>query len=310
MSRGSGCLLVGSVPLQDAETVFRRAEQALPRRLLYIPDGETGNRGRPPSEEQLAVLTKHFEENEIRTGYEDAAIQSYGVFKTLKTQGVIPPSTKFQVGLPTIANVIGAQIRPGVQKIAAPCYEKALFNAISRIQENIPHDELAIQIDMGMDLACWEDVHMTEPFWNDVQWSVWFDTRLYVVEYIARDRNHKHFKEPESLSSIVELYTKIRETCSRRVQWMHCPVPQSAMSKLDSYYAPLAKLASVLNDDDTKLYLGLVHADDLHGTYERIAAAKSVVEDFGVGTECGLGRTPAAEIDNILNIMQEVSNPV
>lgn len=206
MSRGSGCLLLGSVPLQDAETVFRRAEQALPRRLLYIPDGETGNRSQytlfqfslfpasalsfpdnsPLSEEQLAVLTKHFEENEIRTGYEDAAIQSYGVFKTLKAQGIIPPTTKFQVGLPTIANVIGAAIKPGVQKLAAPCYERALLNAISRIQENIPHDELAIQIDMGMDIAGWEDFHMTEPYWNELQWNVWFDRRLYVAEYITR----------------------------------------------------------------------------------------------------------------------------
>lgn len=151
-----------------------------PASALSFPDNG------PLSEEQLAVLTKHFEENEIHSGYEDAAIQSYGVFKTLKAQGIIPPSTKFQVGLPTLTNVIGAAIKPSIQKIAAPCYEKALLNAISRIQENIPHDELAIQIDMGMDMACWEDFHMTEPFWNDLQWNVWFDTRLYVVEYITR----------------------------------------------------------------------------------------------------------------------------
>ena len=35
-----GCHLVGSVPLPDAETVFRECLAALPGRLKRIPDGE------------------------------------------------------------------------------------------------------------------------------------------------------------------------------------------------------------------------------------------------------------------------------
>lgn len=86
-------------------------------------------------------------------------------------------------------------------------------------------------------------------------------------------------------------------------------MPLSANDKLDSYYAPLASLAPKLASDKTRLYLGLVHANDLAGTQRRIEAATKVVGDFGVATECGLGRTPQDEIDSILEIMRDVSAP-
>ena len=39
-----GAHLVGSVPLADAEEVFRRSAKVLGARLRRIPDGETGER--------------------------------------------------------------------------------------------------------------------------------------------------------------------------------------------------------------------------------------------------------------------------
>lgn len=57
--------------------------------------------------------------------------------------------------------------------------------------------------------------------------------------------------------------------------------------------------------DETELYLGLVHADDMQGTLERMGAARKVIsKDFGVATACGLGRTPAELIDDNLEIQQ------
>ncbi len=38
--------LVGSIPLPDAETVFRTVSQALGSSLKRVPDGETGDRSR------------------------------------------------------------------------------------------------------------------------------------------------------------------------------------------------------------------------------------------------------------------------
>lgn len=59
-----------------------------------------------------------------------------------------------------------------------------------------------------------------------------------------------------------------------------------------------------------ELYLGLVHADDMQGTLERMGAARKVIsKDFGVATECGLGRTPVESIDNILEISAAALRP-
>ena len=74
-----------------------------------------------------------------------------------------------------------------------------------------------------------------------------------------------------------------------------------------AYFEPMQRLA--LNDE-TELYLGLVHADDMHGTLERMGAARKVIsKDFGVATECGLRRTPAGLIDNIVEISAADSRP-
>lgn len=124
-----GSHLVGSVPLPDSEAVFRHCIAGLPGRLNRIPDGETGPRNYFTFFQYLLFksvpqLMVNFEDNVesqqknftpeqidegiaqlnkvgINTGYDDAAIESYAVFKRLKDEGVIPKHVKFQVGLPS-----------------------------------------------------------------------------------------------------------------------------------------------------------------------------------------------------------------
>ena len=84
------------------------------------------------------------------------------------------------------------------------------------------------------------------------------------------------------------------------------PVPKSRTDK--EYFEPLRDLSSSLGD--TELVLGLVHFDDLEGTKARIAAAGNVVKAFGIATECGLGRTPPEQLDNIFDISVAVSQPL
>lgn len=67
--------------------------------------------------------------------------------------------------------------------------------------------------------------------------------------------------------------------------YIHCPVPLSAMDELRGFYGPLKAFIPSLGKDSTKLYLGLVHANDLEG--QRIEAASAVVDGFGIATECG-----------------------
>jgi hypothetical protein len=85
---------------------------------------------------------------------------------------------------------------------------------------------------------------------------------------------------------MVEMANLIVRSVPRSITWMHMPVPIDRTD--DSFYAPLRdpQLGA-----GTELYLGLVHAKDgVEGTKIRIAAAKKYVQNFGVGSECGISR--------------------
>jgi hypothetical protein len=82
------------------------------------------------------------------------------------------------------------------------------------------------------------------------------------------------------------------------------------MPHLAAYLAPLRELYPALRDHGCELYLGLVHAGDLEGTKVRIAEAQKVAPEFGVATECGLGRTPAEDFEGIMEDMVGVTRPV
>lgn len=133
-------LLVGSVPLETAEEVFRALGPTLGKWLAYLPDGEVGLRQywvdgfayrvlnghpdletikRPAPDEggierwkprglhdefnfrvKPGVKQVKFGDPGWRLGYTRDAVDSYFVFKTLKKEGVIPRHVKFQVCLP------------------------------------------------------------------------------------------------------------------------------------------------------------------------------------------------------------------
>jgi hypothetical protein len=74
----------------------------------------------------------------------------------------------------------------------------------------------------------------------------------------------------------------------RPLQWLHLPVPVDRTD--DGYFQPLAGLPV---DGETEVYLGLVHfRDGVEGTRARIGTALRHLPEFGVATECGLGRRP------------------
>lgn len=121
--------------------------------------------------------------------------------------------------------------------------------------------------------------------------------------------DHRHFFEPTSLGAVVELHSRIMTSRSRRVDWIHCPIPLSAMNNLDDFFAPLQGLSGIIDSGITKLYLGLIHPHDLEGAKARIKAAHKVVSYFGVATECGWGRTPSNDLQSIMRITRAVQIP-
>lgn len=123
---------------------------------------------------------------------------------------------------------------------------------------------------------------------------------------------HKHWMEPSSLRAVTDRFLALSSRSSHPFAYFHCPVPVSAMSFLPEYFEPLPELYAALQKADCELILGLVHYGDLEGTRQRMEAAKEKVPGirFGVATECGMGRTPAEQLEGILEISRGVSGEV
>lgn len=119
----------------------------------------------------------------------------------------------------------------------------------------------------------------------------------------AGDMEHKHFFEPPSLKIVTENLLMIKEGANRSIDWAHMPVPKDRSD--DAYFEPLQQLNGKLSD--TELFLGVVHYNDEAGTRKRIKTAGKYVSHFGVATECGLGRTPVEQVDDIWKISRDVS---
>ena len=134
-SRNPVVHLVGSIPLPDAETVFRTVSGAVGPHLTRLPDGETGIRktwirflqdvlaDNPAIELASDVPPFKFvqwdgkvvreiprlrvkpgatpDARSFQTGYADMAIESWNMFDRLQQGGVIPPKVKFQICIPT-----------------------------------------------------------------------------------------------------------------------------------------------------------------------------------------------------------------
>ena len=118
------------------------------------------------------------------------------------------------------------------------------------------------------------------------------------------DRQHRHFKQPVDMTNLVEVANAVAAALERSISWIHMPVPRSRYD--EAYFAPLRTLQRY---PETELYLGLVHfTDGVAGTRQRLEAAQRVMAEFGVATECGLGRRPPKTIPALLRMHAEVAD--
>ncbi len=334
-----GVHLNGSIPLANADEVFRVTSSILGKRLHRIPDGETGVRTNwigwqsdvlahnpslemvPPDSTVYASLP-HFKMRPgvsaadvtfDHLGYADAALASYAVFSQLKQTGVIPTQYRFQVSLPTpLAPITGFIVNEEAASLQ-PAYERAMFAELDRIASDIPHNELAIQWDVAIEFGLLEGVAFTN----------YAHVKTEIIEQLVRlgnqvpvdvelgyhlcygDAGHKHFVEPKDTTKLVEVSNGISAGLKRSLNWISMPVPRDRSD--DAYFAPLKNLQL---HPETELYLGLVHfTDGVEGTRRRIEAAQRVIADFGVATECGFGRRPSETIPDLLRIHSEVAAP-
>jgi hypothetical protein len=207
---------------------------------------------------------------------------------------------RFQVSLPTPFAVVGVFIDPEDAKRFEPVYERHLVGEMQRVAAAVPHDELAVQWDVAVEMIALQGLWQTYVTGDLI--SAFAERIARVVDAIPAgveagvhlcygDSGGKHFVEPVDTSDLVELAARIFELTQRQIDWLHLPVPIERDD--DEYFEALDGLEL---PQGTTLYLGLLHKEDgLEGARRRIATAKTHVRDFGVATECGMARdaTPA-----------------
>jgi len=251
-------------------------------------------------------------------GYADAAIASYETFKRMKAEGVIAPGVRFMVCLPLPESATRwfMQARRDYD-IVTPALQAALARELSAICAAIPNEELTIQWDVCMEVLaaavgdCLERPPMAWPLPADP--ITRYEQELAELSPLVPeavplglhlcygDLGHVHLVQPDDLGVCVAMANRGARAAGRRIDFVHMPVPRDRSD--DAYFAPLREL----DRPAAKVYLGLVHhSDGEAGTRRRIRAAKAVLEDFGIATECGFGRRPPEQIPALVDIHRAV----
>ncbi len=239
-------------------------------------------------------------------GYAENARASYPAFLALRDAGVIPPSARFLVALPTPLAFLQVFIDAPDRARVVAAYERRVLAEVAEIAAAIPHRDLAIQWDTVFELLILEGGRE-----SNID-----DSRAALVARLLAcgnavpadadlgfhlcygDMNHRHSIEPRDTALMVEIANALTRGLQRKLNYIHMPVPRDRFD--DAYFAPLAGLALA---PETELYLGLVHmTGGEDGIRRRIAAASRVRPDFGIGTECGFGRRPPETIVPLLHL--------
>ena len=337
MPHPTGVHLIGSVPLPDAETVFRTVATELGPWLARIPDGETGNRHRwiwwqrqmleahpamerdtdtPPLELRQwdGALIRTTDWLRFRpgvdpatvsfdTGYATAARDSYAVFRRLRQAGSIPPGVRFQVCLPTPMASGYMYVSPAALAAYLPVYERALLTALGDIVAAIPPADLSIQWDVCQEVLVFEHYfpHRPATYRNDIFAQL---GRLGdAVPPEAECGYHLCYGSPRDEHLVMPKDSAILvEIGNGLLACLHrrldfLHLPVPADRSDDAYFEPLRALSL---PRETALYLGLIHHADAAGDQARMAAARKVVPRFGIATECGWGRTDPQRVPALL----------
>lgn len=337
MPHPTGVHLIGSVPLPDAETVFRTVATELGPWLARIPDGETGNRHRwiwwqrqmleahpamerdtdtPPFELRQwdGALIRTTDWLRFRlgvdpatvsfdTGYATAARDSYAVFRRLRQAGSIPPGVRFQVCLPTPMASGYMYVSPAALAAYLPVYERALLTALHDIVAAIPPADLSIQWDVCQEVLVFEHYfpHRPATYRNDIFAQL---GRLGdAVPAEAECGYHLCYGSPRDEHLVMPKDSAILvEIGNGLLACLHrrldfLHLPVPADRSDDAYFEPLRALSL---PRETALYLGLIHHADAAGDQARMAAARKVVPRFGIATECGWGRTDPQRVPALL----------
>lgn len=341
-ARAAGIHFVGTIPLEDTEEVLRTAGRLVGDRVRRLPDGETGPRKdwvwiqvpvveRHPDMEKAVVdapgigrlsLFRPRDGVDPATldlgdiGYAGFARDSYATFRALRDEGAVPDGVRFQVNLPTPVAMTSVTAQFDARPAIEAAFERAVLRELAAIVGEIPHDDLAVQWDVCFELLMVEG-HATAVPWFDDAWAGISDRLSRLGAAVPRDvelglhlcygdYQHRRSVELDDASSLVRLANTLADAIPRPLDFVHLPVREDVDA--GRYLAPLDGLRL---DDRTELYLGLItDRDAAADALTRIEQARRHVGEFGVATECGMGRTPVDTVRTLLDVHREISRPV
>lgn len=337
--------LNGSVSLSSVPEVFGVVAEALGHQIRRVPDGETsrpewvrnlapallkvdgvesrGTRYIPEVQQEYPVL-------DVADGvaadqldfspvdFASIAVESYAVFRSMRHE--LAPETRFMVALPTPTAVMGVFFEPSSLQRLVPAFTRHLAREITAMTHAIPPRDLALQWDVAIEPALIfgslaempavpaEIIHaqLAElaslvPANVEVGYHLCYGDPRPDTDLKSKPRG-RHFTRPDDLKMLVTMANDICAQVHHEVSWFSMPVPVGQGT--DSYFAPLADLRV---GPATEIYLGVVHDEDgLAGSQRRVDIAKRHLTDFGVATDCGMGRIEPEAIRPLLEIHRDL----
>ena len=329
--------LIGSIPLDNSEQVFRRLSAELGKHLSRMPDGETGERSRWVFFQRQMLLDSGYMEVDptvppykfvqwdgkvvreieqlrfkagvdtakiqFETGYDKAALASWQVFKRLRYQGAIPAHMRFQVSMPTPFASGYLYVSGPTREVYYPVYERSLKNALANIVKAIPAKDLSIQWDVCQEVLAFEGYFADRPAHYKTQM---FDTLGRLGDAVPAGVEmgfHLCYGSPRDEHLVQPKDSGIL------VEMMN-GIAAATKRRIDFIHIPVPKgrtdedyyrpLDNWRRPAGTKLYLGLLHHDDEAGDRARVAMARKHAKDFGLSAECGWGRTEPGRLPGLL----------
>nr|WP_090274189.1 hypothetical protein [Mycolicibacterium komanii]CRL67098.1 hypothetical protein CPGR_00405 [Mycolicibacterium komanii] len=331
----AGFYLTGSINVATVDDAFRLVGSRLQPGVSRVPDGEPGDRAN-----WVLTQADHFLNNptldvvddraRVRTGtpvsfgaldYHSVAAESYDRFIAARRDGVLADDSRFLVSIPTPFNAVNSFAQFDSQVEVAYAYEQALRRSVEALQEAIPPGDLAIQWDLPTELATVEGWFPNpygglEPiFAASARLASWVhddaeltfhlcygDSKFGASPFMgdppdedAAARGGRHIL-PRDASAIVTLANGLSRHVTRRIDAIQAATV-AAWNKR-AHWQPLSGLAL---EADTEIYLGLLHAEDgADGARARAALAAEFLPEFGISTECGLGRHSTEQLEAVL----------
>jgi hypothetical protein len=253
-------------------------------------------------------------------GYADAYAESFEIFDRLQREGTIAAGVRFQMQYPTPLASMAGTIVPDDRPAVGASYERALFADLDKVLARLPRDRCAVQWDVAVEFGLLEGamgpgsampIEQVTP--GLVRCVDHVPAEVPVGLHLCYgDYGHQHFKQPESLQMQVDVVNAVISSAQRAVNWASFTVPQARSD--GDYFAPLRDLTA---GPETELYFALVpyHPDDqpdgttamqIQHIDTALAGSSAGRREWGICTECGMGRVAADDVPKLLDLHREI----